>query len=240
MIRDEAKKVRDRLLRVEAVTSNVEEAEALSKKKTELRDLVEKVANLAERRSWLKVGGVSLSGPPDDLEKVKQTCRLLSTRFGESPNSTTLVDKQRWKKLTEEVTRFQIIEETQQKQNWKIYFETKLFGGVPPEKREQTILIALTENQEAIAVYKNLYKRLAAFRTALPSTVEELKEVQNCSEELSQIRFIENNDVPLAVREFFNATSSGVGADLELLTTEVIAWLRSNSMLNNFAVKARQ
>jgi hypothetical protein len=239
VIRDEARKVRDRLLRAEAATTNVEEAEALSKKKTELRALVDKIAILAERRGWLKVGGVSLSDPPDDLDKVRQTCRMLFTRFAESPNSSTLVDKQRWKNLTDAVARLQAVEETQQKQNWKSYFEIKLFGGVSPEQREQTILMSLPENQEALALYKNFYKRLAAFRVTLPSSVEELKEVQNCSEELSQIGFIENKDVPSAVREFFKATSSGTGANLELLTTEVVAWLRSNDMLNNFAVKAR-
>ncbi len=239
MICDEANILRNRLLRAEAATSNVEEAEALAKKKMELRDLVNKVAILAERRSLLRAGGVSLSDPPDDLEKVKQTTRMLSTRFAESPNSLTLVDKQRWKNLTDGVIRFQTIEETQQKQNWKSYFETKLFGGVPPEQREQTILMSLPENQESLSRYKSLYKHLTACRTSLPSTIDELKGIQDCSEELSQIQFIENKDVPLAVREFFRATSSGVGANLDLLTTEVIAWLRANDMLNNFAVKAR-
>ncbi len=239
MIGDEAKKLRERLLRAEAATSNVEEAEALSKKKTELRDLVDKVGSLAERRCWLKVGGVTLSDPPDDLEKVKQTCRMLATRFSESPNSSTLVDKQRWKNLTDAVTKFQTVEETQQKQNWKNYFETKLFGGIPPEQREQTILMSLPENQQALLQYKNLYKRLIAFRNTPPISVDELTGVQSCSEELSQIGFIENKDVPSAVREFFKATSSGTGANLDLLTIEVIAWLRSNDMLNNFAVKAR-
>ncbi len=239
MILDEAKKVRDRLLRAEEATSNVEEAAELSKKKGELRDLVDKVANLADRRCWLKLGGVSLSDTPDDLEKVKQSCRMLSSRFMESPNSSTLVDRQRWKNFTDAVSRFQTVEETQQKQDWKIYFDTKLFGGVTPQQREQTILMSLPENQKALAQYTNLYRRLTAFRNKPPSTVEELKDLQKCSEELSQIQFIENNDVPSAVREFFRATSSGTGANLDLLTSEVIAWLRSNGMLNNFAVKAR-
>jgi hypothetical protein len=239
VILDEARKLRDRLRLAEAASTNVEEAEALSKKKTELRALVEKIADLAERRVWLKVGGVSLSDPPDDLDKVRQSCQMLFTRFAESSNSSTLVDKQRWKNLTDAVTKFHTVEETLQKQNWKSYFETKLFGGVSPEQREQTILISLTENQQALALYKNLYKRLTAFRTTVPSTVEDLKDVQNCSEELSKIGFIENKDVPSAVRDFFKATSSGTGANLDLLTVEVVAWLRSNDMLNNFAVKAR-
>jgi hypothetical protein len=99
--------------------------------------------------------------------------------------------------------------------------------------------MSLPENQQALLQYKNLYKRLIAFRNTPPISVDELTDVQSCSEELSQIGFIENKDVPSAVREFFKATSSGTGANLDLLTIEVIAWLRSNDMLNNFAVKAR-
>lgn len=239
MIHIDAKKVRDRLLSAQAATSNVEEAEALSKKKSELRTLVEKISSLADRRGLLRLGGVTLSEPPDDLDKVRQSCNLLLTRFSESPKSSTLVDKQRWKNITDAVTRFQTIEDTLQKQNWKGYFDTKLFGGVPPEQREQTILMSLAENKTALELYKKLYRRLTTYRTTLPSTAEELIEVQDSSEQLSQIRFIENSDVPSSVREFFKATSSGSGANLELLTSEVVEWLRTNGMLNNFAVRAR-
>lgn len=238
-MKNEATKLRERLRRAEAATSSVEEAEALSKKKIELRILVDKVTNLADRRSLLKFGGVSLSDPPEDLDKVAHSCRLLSTRFTESPTASTLVDKQRWKNLTDALTTFQVAEETQQKLNWKAYNDTKLFGGVPPEQRERTILLSLPENQKALALYKNLYKRLTAYRATLPSTSEELKEVQECSKQLSSIEFVENKDVPVAVQEFFKATSSGFGANLDLLTTEVVDWLRSNSMLNNFAVRAK-
>lgn len=238
MIRDEAKKARERLLRVGAAMSSVEEAEALSKKKSELRALAEKVATLAERRGMLRQGGVPLSEPLD-VEKARQSCSMLLTRFTESPKAATLVDKQRWTKLTESLAEFSAVEETLQKQDWKGYYGTRLFGGVPPEQREQTILMTLPENQEALTRYKRLYKQLSLYRAVLPCTAKELEEAQDSSRQLSEIRFVENKDVPSAVREFFNATSSTSGANLELLTTEVVAWLRSNGMLNNFAVRAR-
>lgn len=238
MILDEARKARERLVRAVTAMSNVEEAEALSKKKSEFGTLAEKVATLAKRRSMLKQGGVPLSGPPD-VEKARQSCNMLLTRFTESPKASTLVDKQRWTKLTESLAELCTVEDTLQKQDWKGYYGTRLFGGVPPEQREQTILTSLPENQEALGLYKRLYKRLSVYRATLPCTTEELKEAQESSEQLSGIRFVENTDVPSAVREFFNATSSGGGASLELLTTEVIDWLRSNAMLNNFAVRAR-
>ncbi len=238
MIRDEARKARERLARADAAMNSIKEADELSKKKSELRALAAKVRALAERRDMLRQGGVPLS-PPPDVEKARQSCSMILTRFTESPKAVTLVDKQRWTKLTESLAEFNTVEETLQKQDWKGYYGTRLFGGVPPEQREQTILMTLPENQEALALYKGLYKRLSLYRTAVPSTAAELEEAQESSRQLSGIRFVENSDVPSAVREFFNATSSGGGANLELLTTEVVDWLRSNGMLNHFAVRAR-
>lgn len=238
MIRDEARKARERLARADAAMSSVEETNALSKKKSELCILAEKVGALAKRRDMLRQGGVPLSLSPD-VEKARRSCGMLLARFAESPKAATLVDKQRWTKLTESLAEFNAAEDTLQKQDWKGYYATKLFGGVPPEQREQTILMTLPENQEALARYKRLYKQLSLYRAVLPCTAKELEEAQDSSRQLSEIRFIENKDVPSAVREFFNATSSASGANLELLTTEVLDWLRSNGMLNNFAVRAR-
>lgn len=238
MICDDAKKARERLLRVVVAMSSVEEAEALSRKKSELRALAEKVTTLAERRGLLKRGGVPLSEPPE-VERVRQSCSMLHTRFTESPKAATLVDKQRWTKLTESLANFNAVEDDLQKRDWKGYYATKLFGGVPPEQREQTILMTLRDNQEALASYKRFYKQLSQYRAVLPCTGKELEEAQDSSRQLSEIRFVENTDVPSAVREFFYATSSTSGANLELLTTEVVDWLRSNGMLNNFAVRAR-
>ena len=238
MILDEARIASERLARANAASSNVEEAEALAKKKNELRALASKVESLANRRGILRQGGVPLS-PSPDVEKIKQLCGMILTRFTESPKAATLVDKQRWTKLAESLADFNVSEETLQKQDWKGYYGSRLFGGVTPEQREQTILMTMPENQEALGLYKRLYKLLVMYRNAVPGSADELDEAQAPSWHLSEIRFVENDDGPLAVGEFFNATSSGSGANLELLTLEVIKWLRTNNMLNNYAVRAR-
>lgn len=238
MILEEARKARQRLVRAEAAMSSVQEADALSRKKIELRALAVTITDLAERRCMLHRGGVPLSRP-HDVERARQSCQMILTRFTESPKAATLVDKQRWVKLKESLTEFKSVEDTLQRQDWKGYYGAKLFGGVSPEQREQTILMTLPENRNALALYKSYYKRLSLYRNAVPCTAEELEEAQESSRQLSGIRFVENNDVPFAVREFFNATSSGGGANLELLTTEVVDWLRLNGMLNHFAVRAR-
>ena len=123
MIREEARKARERLVRADAAMSSVEEADALSRKKGELRALAAKITALAERRCMLRQGGVPLS-QPHDVEKAKQSCGMILIRFTESPKAATLVDKQRWTKLTESLTEFNAVEDTLQRQDWKGYYGT--------------------------------------------------------------------------------------------------------------------
>ena len=86
MILDEARIASERLARANAASSSVEEAEALAKKKNELRALASKVESLANRRGILRQGGVPLS-PSPDVEKIKQLCGMILTRFTESPKA---------------------------------------------------------------------------------------------------------------------------------------------------------
>lgn len=238
MLLNDARNVRARLMRAEAASSGIEEADALARKRNELAELASRVMMLARRNALLREEGVLLS-PIPDIDKAKELIRQISARFAESPKATTLVDKKRWSKLILALTEFNASAETLQKQDWKAYFISKLFGGVPPEQRKQTILQALPENQKALVRYTHLYQCFNQYRNTVPSTVEALREVHGCSNDLANIQFVENDDVPTPVKAFFNATSAGSGASLDFLTPEVIEWLRTNNMLANYVVRAR-
>lgn len=238
MLLSDARKVHERLVRAEVARSGIAEAEALAVKRNELQALVERVARLARRDTLLRNEGIQLSSIPD-IDKAKLLISQINARFAELPKAATLVDRQRWSKLDSTLREFVARGEILQTQDWKAYFSSKLFGGVPPEQRKQTILQALPENQNALRRYTHLYQRFNQYRNAVPSTVEALCEVLACSKELAGIQFLENDDVPVAVSAFFNATSTGTGASLDFLTPEVIEWLRTNNMLANYVVRAR-
>lgn len=240
MILDEAKVARARLASAEAASSSVAEAEALAKKKNELRALAAKVESLANRRGMLRQGDVPLSAA-HDVEKAKQLCRMVLARFTESPKSATLVDKQRWTKLADALAEINVSEETLQSQDWKSYHRSKLFGGASPDQRRQMIIQTLPTNIEALADYTRLYQQFIRYRNVVPNNREELYEVQECSRRLSETdqQFVNNNDVPPVVQLFFSAIATSSGANLDMLTSEVIGWLRTNNMLNNYAVRAR-
>lgn len=238
MLLNDARNVRVRLMSAEAAKSGIEEAEALATKRNELKKLVDRVSNLTSRNSILKEKEIPLSTIPG-IEKTKQLVIQINARFAESPKVATLVDGRRWSRLGEALTEFSVSAEELQKQDWKTYFNSKLFGGASPEQRKQTILLVLPEHKKTFEIYANLYHRLHQYRNAVPVTVEALNEVLTCSNDLASIRFVENDDVPAPVRMFFNAISIGSGAGLDLLTPEVIDWLRTNGMLDNYVIRAR-
>lgn len=238
MLLSDARNVRARLIRAEAASSGIEEAEALAAKRNELQGPVDRIVTFGRRNTLLRAESIPLS-PIPAIEKPKQLIIQNNARFAESPKAATLVDKQRWSKLLSALAEFIASAETLQKQDWKAYFSGKLFGGVPPEQRKQTILQALPENQKALELYTRRYQCFNQYRNTVPSTIEALREVHACSTDLAEIQFVENDDVPVPVRAFFSATSAGIGASLDHLTPEVIEWLRTNNMLANYVVRAR-
>jgi hypothetical protein len=150
-----------------------------------------------------------------------------------------LVGGQRWTKLGNAISTLSTSLETLQKQDWIKHFSSNLFAGVSPEQRKQTIVQSMPDNIAALRNYTQLYQRFNKYRNHIPSSIQEIEEVLTCSEQLTAIRFQENDDVPGPVKAFFNATSSGSGANLDYLTPEVVEWLRINNMMANYVVRAR-
>ena len=238
MLLDEARVIHDRLTQMESASTSVEEAAALSAKANELATLAARVQALSRRNRLLRERGVLLS-PRQGTDNARQVVNRLNERFSESPKSNTLVDGQRWSRLTAALGEFSTSTETLQKQDWLNYCASRLFAGVPPEQRQQTILQTLPENRASLESYARLYQRFNQYRNTVPGSAEEFDVVQACSDQLGAIRFIENDNVPATVKAFFNATSSGSGASLDFLNAEVVGWLRANNMLANYVVRAR-
>ena len=238
MLLDEARVIHDRLTQMESASTSVEEAAALSEKANELATLAARVQTLSRRDRLLRERGVPLSARQGN-DNARQVVNRLNERFAESPKSNTLVDGQRWSRLTAALGEFSTSTETLQKQDWMNYSASRLFAGVPPDQRKQTILQNLPENRSALESYTRLYQQFIQYRNAVPGSAEEFDVVQRCSDQLGAIRFVENDDVPATVKAFFNAISSGSGASLDFLKADVVDWLRENNMLANYVVRAR-
>lgn len=233
MLLANAKTAHERLQSAEETRANLDEARALISLQKELAAKAVKLHDVVAQYHLLREQGVDLS-PSPDTKAMRKTIANLRARFDEKPSSNTLTQGKHWTGLQTALEGANAILEMQLRQDWKNYFATRLFAGLPPEQRKVG-LVQTPDNMLALNQYTRLYEKFARYRDSVAGTVEELDEVHRCSDALKNITFVE--DVPKAVELFINAVPSGAG--LELLTAEVIEWLRAQGLLGSFVVRAR-
>lgn len=236
MLLENARVAHARLKQADAARAGLEEAQALLTLNKDLSVKTSRFHDLVSRGALLRKYSVLLSNI-SDTASAKQAIVNVRSRFEESPKASTLKQGTRWTNLVAKLDAMINALEAQQNQDWKLYFSTRLFAGVPPEKRKETLLPSV--NKEAIERYTKFYSQFIRYRSTIPGTKEALDDVHYCSDELGKIKFVENENVPASVKQFFAAVSTSAGASLELLTVEVIDWLRENKLLHSYMVRAR-
>lgn len=239
MLLSDAYNARTRFIRAEEAQAGIENAQALSRKRDELSDIVLKIERLNARMGVLRAGGVS-DLPLADTKKEMDIVSQIRARFLESPKFETLVGRQRWTRLSDSVDGLASEFDALQKKAWK-EFLSELFSGLPPEKLKQTILLASPEHKRAFARYSERFEMLQKSKQVVPDSSEIIRAVRECAIELDSIGrgFVPNTEVPASVQAFFNAIAGGAGAGLDLLSQDVVDWLRDNEMLTNYVVRAR-
>jgi hypothetical protein len=233
MLLENAKAAHERLQSAEAARVNLDEAQALLDLQKELSLKGMKLHALVARATLLREHGVVLS-PGPDTKTMRKAIDTLRKRFDENTKSSTLTQGKHWTGLHTALDRAIATLDAEQRHDWKNYFATRLFAGLPPEQRKVG-LVQTPDNKLGLGQYERLYDKFTRYRNTVASTAQELEEVHRCSEALTNITFVE--DVPKAVELFINAVPSGAG--LELLTAEVIEWLLAQGLLGSFVVRAR-
>lgn len=234
MLLANAKAAHEGLQGAEAARANLAEAQALLDLHRSLADCAGRLHELVTRANLLREYGVPLS-PGPDTKAMRKTITNLRTRFDQVSTSRTLTQGKHWTGLLATLDGANATLDASQRQDWKDYFATQLFAGLPPAQRKVGLVHTLPENKLAIDQYTGLYEQFARYKSTVPSTLEALEDVRRCSDALGKITFVE--DVPKDVEAFINAVPTG--ASLELLTSEVIDWLRENGLLGSYMVRAR-
>jgi len=232
---DNAQKTLARLNKVKASRDGVDEAKALEEL---LNDILQKSApiiQLSQNAKVLKDEGVKIT-KVTEIASAIETIKNVSSRFQESPKSTTLRQGKRWTGLSSKLETVTTKVAEAQAKDWEVYFVNNYFGGPHPTQRSAR-LAPTPANDKAIKIYKELFVQFVKYRSKIPQDSADFANLRDLSEQLSQVTFQE--DVPSSVKTFFEATSSSSGASLDLLTIEVIEWLRNNNLLTNYNVRAK-
>jgi len=222
-----------RLMKIEEAREGVAEAKALESLLSELNLKALPLKALAATAIVLRKEGVGLSSTAEIAGAI-DAIKKVSACFSEIPKSTTLKQGPRWTGLIKKLTGLATQVTDMQTKNWLNFFESNFFGGVPPDKKRAR-LTPTPENEKMIKLYTVLFRDLIKYRTQIPKNSNEFKVLKGLSDQLAGLKFQE--DVPADVRKFFEAT--GTGASLELLTKEVLDWLRSNNLLGSYIVRAK-
>jgi hypothetical protein len=235
LMQEKSQAVLIRLNKIQEAKEGVDEAKTLDGLRNELGQLVNPIKQLASNAKLLSNQGLKLSSVLE-FDSAVETVRKVSARFQEEPKSSTLRQGTRWSGLKNKLITLAINIGEAQANDWNTFFAINFFGGLPPTQRGAQ-LAPTPENKKALERYKILYQNFNKYRSNIPKDAEEFEYLRKLSEQLNQIKFQE--DVPGDVSKFFQAIGTG-GASLEMLTAEVIDWLRSNNSLMNYVVRAKQ
>lgn len=233
MLLTDAKAVHERLQGARSAQANLAEAQALAGLQKALATKTAALHALVARGGVLAQRGVPMSSCPG-FDAMRKIIDALRTRFGQVPTSNTLTQGKHWTSLMTALDSAIATVDTTQRHDWSTYVATALFAGLPPERRKVG-LVQTPDNKAALEQYTRLYEKFVRYRNTIPATAQALEEVHQYSDALAGIVFEEN--VPKNVEAFINAVS--FGASLDLLTPEVIAWLREHDLLGSYVVRAR-
>jgi hypothetical protein len=231
-ILEDAKSTLVHLAKVNAAATGAAEANAIESLRSALMEMLGPISLLSVNASILKQEGVELS-PIPKLKDVIAAAKSVQDRFVENPKATTLRQGTRWKSLSDKLDTLALSGRSTQAQDWSRFFEANYFGGLPPAQRFAK-LAATPENANAIKRYQAAYQAFSKYRSQPPVGPTDFNTLRALSKQLTEIIFQE--DVPDDVKKFLDATSSG--AALDLLTTDVLKWLRENKLLGNYVVRA--
>ena len=230
---EDAKLTLSLLTKVKAVEDGANEAKAIDQLRIELVKLSAPIHSLACRALLFRQEGVGQSSIPD-LKVVADTVIKNRDRFVENPKATTLRNGTRWTSLTNKLETFSTTGSTTQAQDWQNFFEDNFFVGLSPALRGAK-LAKTPENMKAIILYQSTYQTFNKYRSQPPNDSDEFNTLRLLSKQLAGIHFQE--EVPDDVRKFLDATNFGAG--LDLLTPEVLEWLRENKLLTNYTVRVK-
>ena len=141
-----------------------------------------------------------------------------------------------WLRMVKQATSSTDVLREEMRKAWRACIEAT--AALPEPDSIRTLMMPSPANQAALKAYSECFQRYRLLRkSAEPSSQDDLKDLRDCEQEL-QRRYSEFVlDLPPAVRRFQQQLP--LGAPLELLTPEVLAWLQQHDDLSRFVVRTK-
>lgn len=227
--------LRERLVELDKMSSNVTEAHNLEGLRVEIAARAGKLGAQLDKQAILVDANIAVP-PPASLVAVRKRATGLLEKFVADNKAATLKRGQGWTALLGEIDVASRQLATAVLSAWRAHRVAVFAGDTPADVRGK--LARTKANDEAFRIYQDLYARLKAAFDDLPGVKGDIDRVGALAAQLEQAAQAFDFDVPAEVRQFLEAVLSVTGASLALLTPEVREWLEANGSLESYTIRS--
>lgn len=228
-------KLRLRLEELDRLASNVTEVNALEGLRAELSKPTGRLGSELNKQELLTAAGIAVPVPAS-LTTARKRASALLEKFKGEPKAATLKRGQIWSALLKEINDAGNDLSSAVFAAWRGHRQAVFAGETPAQIRGK--LARTPTNDQAYEKYDGLYSRLKTAFDVLPPDTATIAATWQIAEELEKVAKDFDFDVPADVKQFLEAVLSIKGAPLSLLTPSVLEWLRNNSGLESYAIRA--
>jgi len=227
--------LRERLIDLDEMSSNVTEAHNLEGLRVEIAARAGKLGAQLDKQALLVNADIAVP-PPASLVAVRKRATGLFEKFVTDTKAATLKRGQGWTALLNEIDVASREVANAVQSAWRAHRAAVFAGDTPASLRGK--LARTQANDEAFRTYEALYALLKSAFDDLPGDKGDLDKVRALAVQLEEVAQAFDFDVPAEVKRFLEAVLSVAGAPLALLTPEVRQWLAANGSLESYTIRS--
>lgn len=232
--------------RIEALTERASGLDALEHRRAEsaklqellkqARPISEKLGTEIQQMRLLHDEGINAAPGSTSAEAAGKTLARLIKRFTEDRTADSLTRGRNWNLLDNQAQATCQELTNALKAAWGRFIATA-YTGESPEQLERSLAVT-DRNRSQLTLYKQAYTQLNSLTRSRPQERSDFDRVRGLARQLGEIYLRFDFNVPEAVKRFLQAVADG-GADLDLLTEEVRAWLQQQGSSSHYRIVAR-
>lgn len=233
---EQARQVRAGLKKVQVANQLRHQLKAVQIRSSEWDKIRRKRVQLVEKTAYLAKDGSQSADVLKANEVAHALCERARDLLQQAQDVSVLAEDALWTRLLQAAEKANSICEEAIRSSWRAYVSEL---GSPETPSALTARVPATPaNELVLANYRSIHDKYAALaRAEGPASAQSAAHLHDF---VAQMRDIVSTLVsaPEAVQKFFKAVE-GSGASLELLTAEVLDWLKQNDDTARFIIKTR-
>ncbi len=209
---------------------------AIQARQTEWSNAKRPLIAVKTKLKWFTLDAEAVKATSDAIDAVKHLSSKAKEVLINGVDIDDVSKDSLWLRMVKQASSSTDVLREEMRKAWRASIEAT--AELPEPESIRILMMASPANQAALRAYNERFQRYRSLRkSSEPSSQDDLKDLRDCEKELKR-RYSEFVlDLPPAVRRFQQELP--IGAPLELLTPEVLAWLKENDDLARFVVRTK-